>query len=138
MPGAAGDTGLYAEAVDRYSEPLSQRDSGSECRSRSPKSFDRGSNPCQQLQSRPSHTTHSSARNSSSHTSSGSHGKLSDRSRVSVVMSEKAESASAAKSRPDREKGKMVIAVESGSEGSDKGQVWSVGNVEELSDNESF
>ncbi|XP_075875633.1 centrosomal protein of 78 kDa isoform X2 [Nelusetta ayraudi] len=138
VPGAAGDTGLYAEAVDRYSEPLSQRDSGSECRSRSPKSFDRGSNPCQQLQSRPSHTTHSSARNSSSHTSSGSHSKLSDRSRVSVVMSEKAESASAAKSRPDREKGKMVIAVESGSEGSDKGQVWSVGNVEELSDNESF
>lgn len=53
-------------------------------------------------------------------------------------MSEKAESASAAKLRPDREKGKTVIAVESGSEGSDKGQVWSVGDVEELSDNESF
>lgn len=127
VSGAAGDAGLCAEEVDKYSEPFTQPDSGSEHRSNSPRSFDRGSDLRKHLQGRPSHSTHSS-----------SHSRSSDRSRGSVVMSHRAASASADKSRPHRETGKMVGAAQSGSDGSDKGHIWSVGSVGGLSDNESF
>lgn len=129
MSGAAGDPGLCGEEADKYSQPFTQQDLGSEHSLHSPKSYDKVylGKPFQ---------THPSS-NSNSHRSNGSHSRLSDRPRDRVVVSEKAESVGSAKSR-NREQGKLVSAVQSGSEGSDKGQIWSVGSVGRLSDNESF
>lgn len=129
VSGAAGDPGLCGEEADKYSEPFTQQDLGSEHSLHSPKSFDKV-NLGKPFQTHPSS-------NSNSHRSIGSHSRLSDRPRDRALVSEKAESVGSAKSR-NREQGKLVSVVQSGSEGSDKGQIWSVGSVGRLSDNESF
>lgn len=127
---AAGDAGLRAEEADKYSEPFSEYDSGSECRSRSPKSSDLSSNRSKQLQSRPSRSNHSSGRSSSSHTSSGSLGRLSDRSHANKVASEQAESANSRAGSGNEQMGSAFV-----SEGLDKLNIWSVSNLGGLSDN---
>ncbi|XP_059193851.1 centrosomal protein of 78 kDa [Centropristis striata] len=133
--GPAGDPGTgEKEEPDKYSQPYSQHDSGSEHSFRSQKSFDKvsfgktfqtqSSHPKSSSNSHRSNGSHGySFNNSYAHShaslSNGSHGGLSVRSSVSDIISDKAESVGSAGSRRGG-KGRLVTVGQSGSEGSER------------------
>ncbi|XP_065805640.1 centrosomal protein of 78 kDa isoform X1 [Labrus bergylta] len=160
--GSAGDTGVgKEEEPDKCLKPATQHDSGSEHSFRSQKSFDKVSigktfqtqtnqprsiSNSHKSNSSNGYSFHKSYANSHASHSNGSHGRLSGRSSVSDIISDKAESVGSVGSRNSGQ-GRLVTVGQSGSQGSHRRAYPGMETLEQIrslislggqSDNDSF